>query len=304
MKRELISAAVGAGVVGLFWAGSIFSKCERKNVPQVSKSTVDARHPGKIRKTVTEVYSALPDKNFPGLKLRTTDFLIPLNRLLVTEHVHVDDPNEFYGSGGHPMYAFLFGIHEGNSVQYFMVSGLQGQKICDLVYLGKDICIEKVEKAGNGYWMATYKDQNGKIGRGFVSISAICGEDPVKDIGIAQPIHLDPVSKYAEKCDPFVWKINAEEFWRIYRKAIRENDKMTVAKMHDFPICGRFGTIYTRAEFVEKYDEIYDQELKNWILNECNSRKIWYSWRGAQLPSGEWLINACGPNDPAGPLKD
>ena len=301
MKKELISAAIGAGIVGLIWAASA-SFTHSRNIPSAPETTAGEQHPGKMKKAVTDVYSAMPDKNFPGLKLLSTDFLVPLNRLLVTEHVLIDDPNESYGSGGAPMYAFLFGIHEGDSIHYFLTSGIQNRQIGDLVYLGKDIDLEKIEPAGNGYWMATYKDRDQKVGQGFVAASALLGSEPVDDTGIAQSIVLDPLAKYAEKCDPFVWEINAEEFWRIYRKAIRENDKMTVAKMHSFPIRGRFDTIYTRAEFVEKYDEIYDPEQIEWILNGCDSKEIWYSWRGAQLPSGEWLINACGPDEPAGPL--
>lgn len=301
MKRELISLLIGAGAMGLIWAGSAyFGGNGTAPAPEAPVSG----HPGKSRTRITGVYSALANKNFPGLVLRSNDFLVPLNRLFVTQHVLIDDPNDFYGSGGSPMYALLFGIGEGSKTHYFLTSGRQDREIDELVYLGEDIDIEKVAPEGNGYWMATYKDGRGRIGRGIVAIQALVGREPEKDPGIAQSIPLDPLAKLADDCDPLVWKINAEEFWRIYRKAVSENDRETVAKLYRFPVGGRFGTIYTRAEFVEKYDQIYDGKTRDWILNGCKDNKIWYSWRGAQLPDGEWLRNACGPNEPAGPLED
>lgn len=301
MKRELISAAVGAGLVGAVWAGSTYAEHGKETHPEPQ---VSARYPGKMRRTIANAHSARAQGRFPGLALRSNDFLIPLNRLLVTQHVYFDDPDEFYGSGGHPMYALLFGISEGDKVHYFLTSGREEHEIGDLVYLGEDIEVDKIGPEGNGWWMATYKDRHGLTGKGVVALQTILGEEPVRDFGIAQPILLDPLAEYADECDPFVWTINAEEFWKRYQQAVRENDKMTLAKMHTFPIGGRFGTIYTRAEFVEQYDRICNREWRDWILNGCSSEKIWYSWRGAHLPDGEWLRNACGPNDPAGPLEE
>ena len=317
MKRELISAVIGAGITSMVWAGSAYFRCagekptakteaaadsQSKNPHRGSIASADARHPGRMRKLVEGVYSTLPEKNFPGLKLYSNDFLIPLNRLYITRHILVDDPEGFYGSGGRPMCACLFGIHEDGGIHYFLASADQDGDVGPIVYLGRDIDIEKVEHAGNGYWLVTYKDKQGKTGRGYVPIQGIFGDDPVKDAGIAQWIGMDPLNEYAEDCDPFVWEMNAEQFWRRYQKAIRENDRLTIAKMHRFPIGRHDRKIYTRAEFMEKYDSIYTPGVRESILNSGDS--IMYSWRGARLPNGAWLVNASGKNDPAGPLED
>ena len=182
-----------------------------------------------------------------------------------------------------------------------MTAGRQGGQISELVYLGENIEIEKVEPAGNGYLMATYKDPKGRIGRGFVAISYITGSDPTEDTGVAQDIQLDSLLKYAEKCDPFVWKITAEEMWKLLQKSLRKNDKMTIAKMITFPMdfCGE--RIYTRAEFVEKFDEIFYPEYKEFVL-KSDASEIWYSWRGAGLPDRcSWCSDASKKS--AGPLS-
>ena len=63
--------------------------------------------------------------------------------------------------------------------------------------------------------MATDKDSKGRIGRGFVPVSYITSSDPTEDTGVAQDIQLDSLLKYAEKCNPFVWKMTAEEMWKL-----------------------------------------------------------------------------------------
>ena len=204
MKKEIISFVIGAGIVGSIWAGTAFIKCESK---PVTKNIAEQPNLGK--KPLIDVYSAISDKNFPGLKLYNTDFLIPWNRTVITKYAVFDDPNKDYGNSEAPMSAFIFRITEKGNSHYFMTAGRQGFKISKLVYLGENIKIEKFEGAGNGYLMATYKDSKGRIGRGVVPISCVPGSEPDEAPGVAQDIQLDSLLKYAEKCDPFVWEINA-----------------------------------------------------------------------------------------------
>lgn len=301
MKKEMISFAIGAGIVGCIWTGTTFVKCESKPASPENVQKNIAVQPSLRKQSLLDVYSAIPDKNFPGLKLYNTDFLIPWNRTVITKYAVFDDPKEDYGSGNAPMSAFMFKIDEKGKSHYFMTAGRQGGQISELVYLGENIEIEKVEPAGNGYLMATYKDPKGRIGRGFVAISYITGSDPTEDTGVAQDIELDSLLKYAEKCDPFVWEMTAEEMWKLLQKSLRKNDKMTIAKMITFPM--EFGGehIYTRAEFVKRFDEIFFPEYKAFVL-KSDASEIWYSWRGAGLPDNcSWCTQAS--KSEAGPLS-
>ena len=301
MKKELISFAIGAGIVGCIWGGTAFIKCESKAAAPEAVPKNIAAQPNLRKKLLPDVYSAMPDKNFPGLKLYNTDFLIPWNRTVITEYAVFDDPKADYGSGNAPMSAFMFRVEEKGKSHYFMTAGMQWREIAKLVYLGENIKIEKVEGAGNGYLMATYKDSKGRIGRGVVPISYITGSEPDEAPGVAQDIQLDSLLKYAEKCDPFVWEINAIQLWTLLQQSLRKNDKMTIAKMITFPMEFKEERIYTRAEFVEKFDEIFYPEYKEFVL-KSDASEIWYSWRGAGLPDNcSWCTQAS--KSEAGPLS-
>ena len=307
----MISFAIGAGIVGCIWTGTAFIREKSEISPDVTpapaavSATMPAsatQYPNRLRKPLSDAYSAIPDRNFPGIKLYDTDFLIPWNRTVITEYAVFDDPKDNYGSGNAPMSAFMFRVEEKGKSHYFMTAGMQWREIAKLVYLGENIKIEKVEPAGNGYLMATYKDPKGRIGRGFVPISHWVGVEPTKDTGVAQNIQLDPLLKYAEMCDPFVWKMTAEELWKLLQKSLRENDKMTIAKMITFPMEFKGETIYTRAEFVEKFDEIFFPAYKEFVLKSDTS-EIWYSWRGAGLPDNcSWCTSASKGGE-AGPIS-
>ncbi len=300
MKKEIISFAIGAGVVACIWVGTTFWKSSPTVPPNATKINT-TQQPNSLKKILPDVYSAIADKNFPGLKLYNTDFLIPWNRTEITEFAIFDDPKEYYGSGGAPMWAFIFRISERGKYHYFLTAGRQWDSVYELVYLGENIDIEKVEPAGNGYLMATYKDPKGRIGRGFVAVSLITGSEPTEDIGVAQNISLDPLTRHAENCDPFVWEMTAEELWKLLQKSLRENDKMTIAKMIDYPMSFDGETIYTRAEFVERFDEIFYPAYKEFVL-KSDASEIWYSWRGAGLPDRcSWCSDASKKS--AGPLS-
>ena len=303
MKKEIISFVIGAGVVGSIWTGTALVKCESKPAATETVSKNIAAQPNLRKNPLPDVYSAMPDKNFPGLKLYNTDFLIPWNRTVITEYAVFDDPKADYGNANAPMSAFIFRITEKGNSHYFMTSGRQGFKISNLVYLGENIKIEKDEGAGNGYWMATYKDSKGRIGRGVVPISFITGSEPDEARGVAQDIQLDSLLKYAEKCDPFVWEINARQLWTLLQQSLRKNDKMTIAKMITFPMEFKEERIYTRAEFVEKFDEIFYPEYKEFVL-KSDASEIWYSGRGAMMPDRcSWLSDKCiSETDKAGPI--
>ena len=78
-----------------------------------------------IKADNTDVYSVIADKNFPGLKLYDTDFLIPWNRTEITEYVVFDGHKADYGSGNAPISAFMFRVEEKGKHHYFMTAGRQ-----------------------------------------------------------------------------------------------------------------------------------------------------------------------------------
>jgi hypothetical protein len=202
MKNEIISFIIGAALVGGIWAGTTLFKGKTENSPAVAPAAAPAapvEKPNLLKKPLSDVYSSMPEKNFAGLKLYSTDFLIPWNRTEITEYAVFNDPKGDYGSANAPMSAFMFRVEEKGKYHYFMTAGKQWGEISQLVYLGENIDVEKVEPAGNGYLLATYKDDKGRIGRGFVTTSYIVGSEPVKDTGIAQKILLNPLLKYAGK---------------------------------------------------------------------------------------------------------
>ena len=78
-----------------------------------------------IKADNTDVYSVIADKNFPGLKLYNTDFLIPWDRTEITEYAVFDDHKADYGSGNAPISAFMFRVEEKGKHHYFMTAGRQ-----------------------------------------------------------------------------------------------------------------------------------------------------------------------------------
>ena len=274
---------------------------ERRAAPREPAEAMNPHYPNKIRKSIYGVYSAQSDESFPGLKLYDTDFLIPLNRMVITGYSTIDDPKADYGSGNAPVNVIMFGIREKDETHYFLTSALQNEVFCELFYLGKNISVENREDL-DGWAIVTYKDDAGKIGKACVRSARLHKEFPVKDCGAAHEMGLDMLLRYRDVEDPLVWQINAEQLLKRYQDAVRNNDKAAIAKMYEFPMDFNGERLYTRAEFVERFDEIFPQERKEIIL-KAKPEQIFYSWRGALLPSGEWLTNACDENTPAGPLK-
>ena len=120
--------------------------------------------------------------------------------------------------------------------------------------------------------------------------------------GIVSPIELDPLDKYGEEHDPFVGSITPAALWQEYRQAFCDDDKMTVAKMYDFPEFFNGEKVYTRAEFIERFDEIFSPQRKRRILTAVPESDQWgCHWRyGTQMPDGSWLPGAV--SDSAGPI--
>ena len=57
MKRDLISAVIGAGIVGAIWGCSALLKCAPEKIVQdgalfQSESVMDEQHPGRMKKYI------------------------------------------------------------------------------------------------------------------------------------------------------------------------------------------------------------------------------------------------------------
>lgn len=215
------------------------------------------------------LYSTQPQGQFPGLKVYDSDFLIPLNRLELTEHVLVDDPDERYGSSEAPFTAMLFRIREPDQCQYFMISGPQWRNLREIKYLGADIDIRQVKEADTD------------IGRELHMDSRLANIEP-------------PDSRYFDKVAPW-------EFVASLKKAIRENDKAAVAAMIRYPVNIDSWRYHTRREVIDDYDKIFDSRRKNAILNATfENEDIWFSWRGMTISGRLWCADAT-PGE-AGPI--
>lgn len=308
-QREIIAAAAGAAVMGIIWGITALVSTDpaAPATPPQEPQTQAAAAPAApaetagadaLRKPVS-AYSSETNGNFPGLKLYDTDFLVPLNRLAFTRHVMVDDPDENYGSGNAPMVAFLFRIFDkGEKCHYFLASGPLRRSISSVVYLGENIDDLEVKVAGNGYWLATYKDKNGKSGSAFVPISYICGSDPVDDMGVAVRIGMDPLLKLCDQEDPIYHEMNAGKLFLTLQKAIREDDRETIAKMIRFPADTHLDRIYTRKQFLENFDRFFPPATREKIL-QGKPEDIMYSWRGALLPGFVFLPQCPSETDAA-----
>ena len=298
MKKEIISFVIGAGIVGCAWTATTIIDCKQANsltAISTTMPTAKVQYPNSLKKVLPDVYSAIPDKNFPGLKLYNTDFLIPWNRAEIIEY---EDP-EFHQpvSTG----AFILKIREKGKQHYFLTDNKEIGNRSQLIYLGENIRIEKFEPVSNGYMMVTYKDAKGKIGRGVVSISNILGEEPSDDTGIAQDITLDPLRKYSDNPDPSFSDMTAEQLWKLYQESLRKNDRTTISKIIIYPIRFNGEFIYTRAEFLRRFDEMFFPEYKEFVLK--NRDTIWYSWRGACMPDNcSWCYGAEEKDSRAGAI--
>ena len=139
-------------------------------------------------------FSSRPQGRFPGLEIHEEDFLIPLNRLVLTSFVAAAPPDE-NGDWGRNRSAtvLVFGIREGESTKYFLVSGIQGTTSLGAQYLGTDITLESAGPAGNGYYMVEYSaERDDRKHRSVTPRCLVVGSPPETRNDISQPLELAP----------------------------------------------------------------------------------------------------------------
>ena len=139
-------------------------------------------------------FSSRAQGRFPGLAVDEGDFLIPLNRLILTAFVSAAPPDEHGDRGrNRPATVLVFGIREGESIKYFLVSGIQGTANLDVKYLGADITVTAAGVAGNGYYMIEYSAEcDDRKHRSAVPLCLIVGSPPAAENDISQPLMLAP----------------------------------------------------------------------------------------------------------------
>ena len=139
-------------------------------------------------------FSSRPQGRFPGLAVHESDFLIPLNRLILTPFVSAAPPDESGDRGrNRPATVLVFGIREGECIKYFLVSGIQGTANLEVKYLGADITVTAAGVAGNGYHMIEYAvPHDARKHRSAVPLCLILGSPPEAKNDISQPLMLTP----------------------------------------------------------------------------------------------------------------
>ncbi|MBO4631251.1 MAG: hypothetical protein J5858_04940 [Lentisphaeria bacterium] len=280
MKRELISATLGALAASAVWCGiGLFAK---------QKNGIAATAP-----LVTKVLSSQRQGRFPGLKLYDFDFLIPLNRLILTQYVSVDPPDGDYGKEGRPSSAFVFGIQEKNTSKWFLASGIQNDiRGFELRYLGENIIIDDTtSKKGNGYYTVKYQFlKSDRQHESCVSHASICGEPPKMENDVSESLVTDARKEYTGNLNWFRNKSRNQMFLEL-QKAVAENDRRTVANFFSYPVTLKCQyptgvaswTYYTPDELVRDFDLIFTKGIIQEILNGSVKDIRKYRW-GYLLP--------------------
>lgn len=280
MKRELISATLGALAASAVWCGiGLFAK---------QKNDIAAPAP-----SAATVFSSRRQGRFPGLKLYDFDFLIPLNRLILTQDVSVDPPGN-YGEG-RPSSAFVFGIQEKNASKWFLASGIQNDiRGFELRYLGENIIVTGTStKEGNGYYTVEYLFLSDEVKhQSSVSHAAICGEPPAMKNDVSESLVTDARKAYTGNLTWFRNKSRNQMFLEL-QKAVAENDRRTVANFFSYPVTLKCQyptgvaawTYYTPDELVRDYDLIFTKVVIQEILNASVKDIRKYRW-GYLLPGG------------------
>ena len=133
--------------------------------------------------------STQPQGSFPGLKISGNDFLIPLNRLVLTPFFSAY-PDESSGRN-RPATVVVFGIREGECTKYFLVSGIQGTTNIGVKYLGADLSLESAAVTGNGYYTIEYSTWRDDLKHQSVApLCLIVGAEPETKNDISQPLKL------------------------------------------------------------------------------------------------------------------
>jgi hypothetical protein len=96
-----------------------------------------------------------------------------------------------------------------------------------------------------------------------------------------------------------------EEFFLSFKEAVAKGDKAAAASMVSYPIRvtlanGRRVTIRNKAQFVRRYDAIFDKDFKQLIL-QTRVEDLWAKWSGVATPRGEiWFRGIIGNKKKAG----
>ena len=141
--------------------------------------------------------SSRPQGAFPELAIHERDFLIPLNRLVLTSFVFAESPDENGDWGrNRPATVLVFGIREGERTRYFLASGIQETLNIDVKYLGTDITLESAAVAGNGYCLIEYSTGHDGVKHQYaVPRCLIVGSPPETKNDISQSLKLTSEEK-------------------------------------------------------------------------------------------------------------
>lgn len=90
----------------------------------------------------------------------------------------------------------------------------------------------------------------------------------------------------------------AEEFFLSFQQAVAARDKKKVASLVSYPIklvlaSGARRTIRTRIDFIKNYDRIFDDELRQLIV-DTKLTDLWARWTGVATPRGEIWFSGIG----------
>ncbi len=242
-----------------------------KNVEEV-KPVVDA--PGgdiAVLEIRSRLFSELRQGEFLGLELRDSDFLIPLNRLIFTGHVVVDDPKADYGTAGGPTNLMLFKVAENGDEHSFIVWGAQEKAVDvsgELKYLGKNIDIQKVGDGADGSYEILYKSEGSEeINRCGMMASEV-GALPDPDVGIVQPLVMDKRAVMADSVDTrYFENLSIETMFTRFQEAVRSDNRDIVVEYFQYPIAFANEMYFTKKGLLTIYDKIFTEKRKQVIVN-------------------------------------
>ena len=248
------------------------------------------------------IFSTEKQGIFPGLTLHGSDFLIPLNRLCLTQYVSADAPADS-GRENKPFTVMAFQIQEQEHSHWFLLSGAQGETVSDFRYLGRDVVPVSFAPATNGYRVFSYR-RNGdsRILRCPVAHSFLLGEEPAADKGCFEPLLSD---RRARQTDPVNWErfrgLDLAGLLLRLQQAIRNNDRRAVADYFRYPVESTDRIYYTRNELVADYDRLFTPERKAALLNGSPKEIRPYRDLGFLLPGD--LLCAAADRSEAAPIQ-
>ena len=98
-------------------------------------------------------------------------------------------------------------------------------------------------------------------------------------------------------------------FFEKFQQSVERNDKRAVASLLHYPVCVRFSRddgsnkkgcrLLGEKSFLANYDNIFDKDYKQFVLNISAERKghmgvLWANWRGVTADRGQfWFEGIC-----------